>query len=381
MKRPRKKNPDDTHLEEKIPNGILNFHYRSLATAHNKWGSKFGHCSLMKDLLQEALVGIDPNYKNIHPDWFGSRIEYLAKHPTENGYCWKKNSTKRKVYKFPLPELDEVSNNWYRNTYLPNSPRWARIRLRALEKCGYRCVLCNLTWKLDCHHRSYEWCNRGPEDRELEDVWVLCGICHPVFHGKKPKKGFESELVTQLHHIENMIIDELPVIQGELPNLLLPEVTIHALNGEPIHCDCGEPLCKCGMEGRDARARAYRDGSYDERMNEQGYLVYFCPICSGCDGDCVKLADINLTPKESAEDIVEGKTLVQMAVQAREQMSVNDKSECNLCETHTCDCPRPSPNLDMYGTDNYFRGLVTRPCLKCSGCYGHCEIVTEEVLV
>ena len=63
------------------------------------------------------------------------------------------------------------------------SEHWKAFRLKALERAGYACQLCNRKQKdgatLHVHHRSYT--RIGHEDEM--DVVVLCSECHKKFHG------------------------------------------------------------------------------------------------------------------------------------------------------------------------------------------------------
>lgn len=67
------------------------------------------------------------------------------------------------------------------------SPQWRSLRLKALERDGHACRICNTTKSLDVHHRTYE--RFGHED--LNDLTVLCRKCHETHHGRtfgKPAK-------------------------------------------------------------------------------------------------------------------------------------------------------------------------------------------------
>lgn len=47
-------------------------------------------------------------------------------------------------------------------------------------KRKFRCQVCNLSGRLNVHHRSYE--NHGYENLHLEDLVVLCEGRHSQFH-------------------------------------------------------------------------------------------------------------------------------------------------------------------------------------------------------
>ena len=63
------------------------------------------------------------------------------------------------------------------------SPEWKEKALKAKERTGWRCQICNRHGdrkQLHAHHRTYERLgNELPED-----ITVLCPDCHEKFHGK-----------------------------------------------------------------------------------------------------------------------------------------------------------------------------------------------------
>lgn len=62
------------------------------------------------------------------------------------------------------------------------SPQWSSIRLKVLDRDGYRCRVCNSGLDLNVHHRTYD--NIGNELEHLYDLTTLCRPCHALFHGK-----------------------------------------------------------------------------------------------------------------------------------------------------------------------------------------------------
>ena len=58
------------------------------------------------------------------------------------------------------------------------SDLWREKATMAKENAGQRCQVCNGTYRLEAHHRTYE--RLGFEDRD--DITVLCRDCHQVFH-------------------------------------------------------------------------------------------------------------------------------------------------------------------------------------------------------
>lgn len=76
---------------------------------------------------------------------------------------------------------------WYRD-YLA-SPAWQKIRDAKIDAVGQRCERCPTYGKrgpngvilgLHVHHRNYERC---PGRERLDDLEVLCIVCHQVAHG------------------------------------------------------------------------------------------------------------------------------------------------------------------------------------------------------
>lgn len=62
------------------------------------------------------------------------------------------------------------------------SNHWRKVRAAAIARAGYRCSLCNDTYLLVVHHRTYE--RRGCE--LPEDVICLCRKCHEKHHDIVP---------------------------------------------------------------------------------------------------------------------------------------------------------------------------------------------------
>lgn len=60
---------------------------------------------------------------------------------------------------------------------------WDEVRKRKLKQSHYACQLCNTRQsRLNVHHRTYE--HHGEEDMYLNDLIVLCEVCHGKFHDK-----------------------------------------------------------------------------------------------------------------------------------------------------------------------------------------------------
>lgn len=63
------------------------------------------------------------------------------------------------------------------------TPYWAAVRYKVMQKSDFKCSLCNQNGKLAVHHRSYE--NRGYEIQNQKDLICLCDNCHKKFHDIK----------------------------------------------------------------------------------------------------------------------------------------------------------------------------------------------------
>lgn len=56
---------------------------------------------------------------------------------------------------------------------------WAQVRKHKIAKTGRQCEKCGRTGNVDVHHLTYE--RLGEE--LMEDLQVLCPICHKQVHG------------------------------------------------------------------------------------------------------------------------------------------------------------------------------------------------------
>ena len=66
---------------------------------------------------------------------------------------------------------------------------WQKIRNAALKRSGRKCQVCGTKGApLHVHHNDY--CRRGKE--LAQDLVVLCGDCHALFH--KNQAAVEKEL-------------------------------------------------------------------------------------------------------------------------------------------------------------------------------------------
>ena len=89
---------------------------------------------------------------------------------------------------------DQVDEAWrdYRRKYM-RSQRWQDIRTKALERSGRTCEQCGRRqddgYKLDVHHITY--IRLGGE--LMEDVQVLCYLCHGQLHYRRRVRQDETE--------------------------------------------------------------------------------------------------------------------------------------------------------------------------------------------
>jgi len=87
-----------------------------------------------------------------------------------------------------------IDETWrdYRRKYM-RSQRWQDIRTKALERSGRACEQCGKRqedgFKLDVHHLTY--IRLGGE--QMEDVQVLCYLCHGQMHYRRRVRQEEAE--------------------------------------------------------------------------------------------------------------------------------------------------------------------------------------------
>ena len=72
-------------------------------------------------------------------------------------------------------------NNMPYAEYL-KTEHWQKLRERAKERDGNKCVLCSSKERLEVHHSSYE--HRGRDHYEIDDIVTLCHECHSKYHNK-----------------------------------------------------------------------------------------------------------------------------------------------------------------------------------------------------
>lgn len=115
-----------------------------------------------------------------------------------------------------IVELELLTYEDYMQT-----PEWNALRIKAINKAGGRCQLCNYDKGLHVHHRYY--CRRGTET--LDALTVLCGPCHELFHKnlslyapiKKRLDGDEMESIVTPRTIRHKTIRRKPMRKGFTP--------------------------------------------------------------------------------------------------------------------------------------------------------------------
>lgn len=61
------------------------------------------------------------------------------------------------------------------------SAYWFGVSTVAKSRAGMRCQVCDSGSAIQVHHRTYD--THGAEHVHMEDLTVLCGNCHGLFHG------------------------------------------------------------------------------------------------------------------------------------------------------------------------------------------------------
>lgn len=81
---------------------------------------------------------------------------------------------------------DKLANKLKRLTYKDflKTAYWFAVATKRKSEMNMLCQICNQGEGIQLHHRTYEI--HGYEHRHMNDLTVLCGICHGVFHGHLP---------------------------------------------------------------------------------------------------------------------------------------------------------------------------------------------------
>lgn len=102
---------------------------------------------------------------------------------------------------------------------------WRLVRKEVLSRKGKRCSECNRTNDLQVHHTTYE--HHGMEHRYLNDLVVLCSLCHAKQHTDKPlanelvklceSKAFEVKNPIENNHYDPHAIKNYESEYGRSP--------------------------------------------------------------------------------------------------------------------------------------------------------------------
>lgn len=95
------------------------------------------------------------------------------------------------------------------------SEDWKRKRQERLDFAMYCCELCSSPNEIEVHHRTYK--NLG--DERLNDMIVLCKICHSIFHRRLGLYGEDVHAYRKVEHPLNEdlreVLPEIEAIHGE----------------------------------------------------------------------------------------------------------------------------------------------------------------------
>ena len=94
---------------------------------------------------------------------------------------------------------------------LERAPEWKTFRARTIEQLGARCQNCSVTRNLQVHHRYY-LPGRRVWEYEIEDLLVLCRLCHLLIHGWQVKaldRAYMDICNEHLRKVESQIWLEL----------------------------------------------------------------------------------------------------------------------------------------------------------------------------
>src|ERR1700754_1790214 len=69
------------------------------------------------------------------------------------------------------------------------SPRWRRLRAKALERDGHSCRLCDSSESLEVHHRRYPPAGRWALDH-VKHLTTLCADCHEAVTCRQREKRY-----------------------------------------------------------------------------------------------------------------------------------------------------------------------------------------------
>ena len=101
-----------------------------------------------------------------------------------------------KVIDFLAERIDERRNPLQFMPYAEylQTDHWKRVRQMKLNRSDGRCEKCPARKNLQVHHKTYE--HRGLEDYYLDDLILLCDICHRLEHQRMGEDVSEWELAS-----------------------------------------------------------------------------------------------------------------------------------------------------------------------------------------
>jgi hypothetical protein len=107
-------------------------------------------------------------------------------------------------------------------------PRWQKMRLKVLERDGWKCAICLEDNKpLAIHHRYYEH-DKDPWEYPMEALVTLCDECHEAEKENMSMScaGLVRELKKKFFSAE---ISTLELLIHEMPMMHLPEVVMESI--------------------------------------------------------------------------------------------------------------------------------------------------------
>lgn len=130
--------------------------------------------------LTASVGGKVNNITNIALDLFGTNNCFLI-----NKFVCKSKLMKKKFFNlynnkfcFPIKNLwiNVLLNHQYYSTKL-----WYFVRMSVFSIYDNKCLYCESTKNLVCHHKDYRYFGEGGK-KEIKDCECLCKKCHTLIH-------------------------------------------------------------------------------------------------------------------------------------------------------------------------------------------------------
>ena len=100
-----------------------------------------------------------------------------------------------------------------------DSPEWASLREKALERDGHRCMFCNKTTSLHVHHVEYP---KDLKNDKIENLITLCKYHHARQHNKvAPRRAEFKPTKPEPAHISVVLKRLLREIQEAYEGVLV----------------------------------------------------------------------------------------------------------------------------------------------------------------